>query len=238
MSDFLDGLLLRSLQRPPEGSVQPRPRARFETPDGAAGLAPVAQSESPTAPDTAALTTATPTLAPDTVPAPTPGAQPPAGRVVGTIYQRETRGSPESLRAPADREEASLLPAPPVRSSSGERSGEAESGASDSAWPAVAIEPLRPRAQESAEPPSLVASPLPPAPWAEREAPVLPPRAEAPPQPQAGPLIQLTIGRIELIGPDPAPAPPRPAAPHHTSRPAQPVRSLDDYLRQRNERRK
>jgi hypothetical protein len=51
------------------------------------------------------------------------------------------------------------------------------------------------------------------------------------------PVVNVRIGRVELHGPAPAANPPRPAAPRNVPAPVRPVRSLDDYLRRRNEER-
>ncbi|MCB0165242.1 MAG: hypothetical protein KDI79_13510 [Anaerolineae bacterium] len=50
------------------------------------------------------------------------------------------------------------------------------------------------------------------------------------------PLVRVTIGRIEVIAPAPAPLPP--PVPRHKPSPVRPVRTLDDYLRRRNEERR
>lgn len=59
-----------------------------------------------------------------------------------------------------------------------------------------------------------------------------PPAAEPP-----APVVRVAIGRIEVHAPPPAP-PPRPAAPSSPPRTVRPVRSLDAYLKNRNEGRR
>jgi hypothetical protein len=65
--------------------------------------------------------------------------------------------------------------------------------------------------------------------WIPEQAPVSLPRL---------PEVRVTIGRIEVhTPPTPAP-PPRPAPARHPPPAARPVRSLDDYLARRQEKRK
>jgi hypothetical protein len=63
------------------------------------------------------------------------------------------------------------------------------------------------------------------------------PPAEPPAVRPIAPVVHVRIGRVELHGPAPAAGPPRPQAPRSAPGPVRPVRSLDDYLRRRNEER-
>ncbi len=111
---------------------------------------------------------------------------------------------------------ASVRPAPPARETKARPSHSGNGQAPQLVHP----RPEPPPAQAS--PATIVAAPE-VIPYLE---PVAPPRSQTP-APEAGPSVQVTIGRVEVR------ATPAPAAPKKTrSRP--PVMSLDEYLRQRS----
>lgn len=64
--------------------------------------------------------------------------------------------------------------------------------------------------------------------------PALVPAETPPPAEPPAPIVRVAIGRIEVHAPPPAPSP-RPVAPASPPRAVRPVRSLDAYLKNRNE---
>ncbi|MEN9937373.1 MAG: hypothetical protein RLZZ387_3952 [Chloroflexota bacterium] len=228
MSDFIDRVLAKSLGAAPAG-VRPRPVARFEQAD----LAPVRAAEEARAVESLAPVVA-PRDAPPRPPAPSPAQvqpiapEPTVTRELLTI--REERAAPLREIAPT--------------SHPGPVTTEHTPGTS-SARPAPPAAPLTPLGEkpprESATPhaaqPAARTAPTEPGPLAPVAplAPIAP--AHAPPAPARPPIVNVRIGRVELHAPhSPAarPQPPRSAPPA----PARPVRTLDDYLRSRDEERR
>lgn len=224
MSDFLDLVLARSYDAI-TGAVRPRPVARFELPDH---VPPATET-----PTDAALAALAPAAAPAATPpaAPAPPAPPLVARERITTRELQTirettirpaiaTTEPPAPPAPAERRQALGITIKPSNSPKPERG-----------------EPVTPaEAQARATAP---APPAAPQPIALPIAPLMP-QPQAEPTPAArpiAPVVQVRIGRVELHGPAPAASPPRPPAPRSAPAPVRPVRSLDDYLRRRNEER-
>ncbi|HEU5101527.1 MAG TPA: hypothetical protein VFU22_21040 [Roseiflexaceae bacterium] len=221
MSDFLDLMLARSYGAP-ANAVRPRPVARFELPDRMPAL------ETPL--DVPAADHS-PVAAPMTRPeaAPTPASPPIETRELITTRElltiRETTitSAPvaaEPAAAPIELDAMPHIEAKPIARASTAPRDEPAPVAATKATP-VAPAPALP-----AQPVAAQAAPLIPRPHAE-------PRIELVP---TTPVVRVRIGRVELHGPPPA-SPPRPPAPRGARAPVQPVRSLEDYLRRRNEER-
>ena len=233
MSDFLENLLSRNLSGSVPAAVLPRPLARYETFQWAGMDEPPGQpaDEAGMLPGSLAATTQ-----------PAQGLPEPAGQ--------ESPRSPvgQSQVLPAYPEPFDRLPGTPRTA---DEQVSQERGSPDerliervevhfrekAVITPAAADPDR-RTAETAEDsgayapaqiPNLPAYPLPAYPLQPAN-----PAQEARAQPEPGrgaPVIHLTIGRIEVNAPPLAPAP---SAPRHITTPARPVRSLDEYLRQRN----
>lgn len=227
MSDFLELVLARNYasatsMADPANLIRPRPMARFELPELITPeLEPPAQEAQPR-PIITAHMPAAPAVAPQ---AAQPVSQPQEQITRELLTIRETRLSPPAARA--ESQIRSLQPEQPA-----------------SVTVQLHAEPVS-RAAAPEQPQTIERKPQSPAEQsAVRPTPVLPmivplqPSAELPESspPRAEPLrVQVRIGRIELQSPGTAPAPVRPAAVRSTPAVVRPVRSLDDYLRRRNE---
>ena len=226
MNDFLDLVLARSYAQPPN-LVQPRPMARFELPDLPAPdiEAPAIMSSSPALPaETGAVHQAAPM---------------PMPLVSSPVITHELLRTRELLTI------RELQPVPAVPRS------EPDIRLSRTDQPALGIAPVREPAtpnlqaelQTAIQPelqhiaihmPQQVASPMPQVlPLLSRSA-----QDELPLIPRADrPIVHVRIGRIEVQSPAAPANPVRPATVRSAPAPVRPVRSLDDYLRSRNEER-
>lgn len=223
MSDFLDLVLARSYGAT-SGAVRPRPVAHFEQPDS---IPPDHETPPAGVPPGPALAMA-PAVTPSAAPAP------PAPRMVThelsttrdllTIRETTIRPAPLSVEPPTAPIEPNQTPSVVVQQIT--RPSAAPRG--DPVAPVEAhvlsAAPARPATPQPVAP---LVAPLRPQPQAE------PPLAVRPTMP----VVHVRIGRVELHGPQPAASPPRPPTPRSVPAPVRPVRSLDDYLRRRNEER-
>ena len=241
MSDFLDQLLARSYSPEVPSAIQPRPVARFETPEWSelpltslqTPLPEGEQAASPVQPASSQVNRSEPAAFeanPQAIQDQSTSGHAPVdfGRFrltqssiepaqlqdeTGNVWDQMGRRlpderSPENIDHPGRVREI-LLSAP-------ERT---------EVQP-LAVQPSNPEPQRSQSPPG-DRLPAPPG--------QLEPRREAESQaaPTAPAIVQLTIGRIEVNAPA---APSAPAPARRAPVIVRPVRSLDDYLEQRNKR--
>jgi hypothetical protein len=181
---------------------------------------------------------------------PKPQPPPPAAR---DQQQPQTPGGPLAKPAPAPLAAPPLTPQPPLAPPAGDGArpsrppiepnpAEISTTTPPGVQPALTILPESERLASSPAPTSDPADRLPahlepalPPPRTGRLQPALPAPPEAPAPPPAAPpdpVINVTIGRVEIRAAAPAPAPER------RPRPEPPVLSLDDYLRRRQQERK
>lgn len=233
MSDFLESLLARNLSGSMPTAVLPRPLARYETfqwasvdePPGQPAGEPGMSSESLTADIKPAQGLREPSLQESprsplaqlqVLPAyPELNDSLPGTPATADGLASQERGSPdERLIERVELHFRERVGITPAAAEQDQRSSETTQATEDHA-PAQSV--------------TLPAFPLPAYPL-----PTAAPAPEANAQPEPGrstPVIHLTIGRIEVNTPPPAAAP---SAPRHLTTPARPVRSLDEYLSQRN----
>lgn len=241
MSDFLDQLLARSYSPEVPSAIQPRPVARFETPElselpetslqtplteGEQVASPVQPASSQVSRSVPAAFEANPQAIPDRS---TSGQAP-----VDFGRSRLNQSSIESAQLPDDMENIGdqmgrhlTDERPPESIDHPGRVREILLSAPErTEVQPLAIQPSYPEPQRSQSPPGDRL----PAPSGQLE-----PRREAQPQaaPTAPAIVQLTIGRIEVNAPA---APSAPAPARRAPVIVRPVRSLDDYLEQRNKR--
>ncbi len=232
MSDFLERIITRSLIGPEPDAVLPRPPARFETLDGVALNQPAGgEPEQVSGPAEARPGTPFPM-------APLVGSQQDRRDVVGIIVSRE---EPTGVQPPAEQVEGPAHPALEPASPSPAWSVETPSVQFHEPGP-VREQPLQdyqPQPVFREEPVSTILR-------LERVERILPPVVDGleraitelsmlpPPAPRV-PEVRVSIGRIEVNA---SPAPPLPArtpAARHAPPGARPVRSLDEYLAERQE---
>ena len=246
MSDFLDQLLARSYHPLVPGAVRPRPVARFETPDES-GLPPSSlqtpvpggeRADSPVLP--ASSTVNQPATAAFTARPQAVQDQLPTRRVTVDF------GKPRPLQSVLEPEQQSGIfgetgnQVERRRPSEGPATGFQNLDQMREALLSVIeqTETPPPVIQPSPGPPPLPAPPNSAAFLSAGELIPAPPGPDGPrlePEPGAAipapAVVQLTIGRIEV---NPPPAPPAPSAARRPPAVVRPVRSLDDYLNQRN----
>jgi hypothetical protein len=239
MSDFLELILARSYGEVP-GAVGPRPVARFELPDHTAPEAETPPAAAPQRPPPAVPPVAAPV-------APSPPTPPTVMREQFTTHDQLTiRGTrigqapaPPALPAePMEREAAPSTVVKPMAVRASAPRDEPPPAEAEPRPPAV-MPPLEPSQGPAAIAPLLPRQDEPPSQGPAAIAPLLPRQDEPPPTARSpAPVVHVRIGRVELHGPVPVASPPRPPAPRSAPASARPVRSLDEYLRRRNEERR
>lgn len=223
MNDFLDLVLARSYAQP-LNLVQPRPMLRFELPD-----LPAPDIEAPVAAQSSSAPSAEAGVTLQPVPIPMPAASPVIThellRTRELLTIRELQPVPAASHPQQDiRLRRPEPPAPgiaPVR---------------EPALPGLQTE-LQPATQAEVQPVVIHTSQhaVPPMP---QVLPMLPRSAqdELPLTRRTDmPIVHVRIGRIEVQSPAAPTNPVRPIAVRSAPAPVRPVRSLDDYLRRRNE---
>jgi hypothetical protein len=237
MNELLTRLLTRNLggEQPPPGAIQPRPLVRFETVDGVAGTrVPSLTEPEPNEPvhtapaNPEAKLPSAPHLAPDAVPIhdQLPARRQAAVREEMSIRPAETEPGEEAARF------ADILQ---IQSQREPHSTPPDAAHDDR----LIVEPERPDTGAFQRPAPVIVR----VESVERLAPGLPVSPSDIPTRQTEttrmtqalrPEVRVTIGRIEVNVPPPSP-PARPSPARRPPAPIRPVRSLDDYLRRRNE---
>jgi hypothetical protein len=226
MNEFLTRLLARNLgsKEALPGAVQPRPVARFETADGMAGIEVPPLAE-PQPDESFYMALATPETKSSVPPQPRPGVDP-IREEKSVRPAKIGRGDEAARLADILQTQREMHSTPPDAAHDDKMS---------------TVEPKRLDADAFQRPAPMIVR----VESVEHLASVLPvPPPDIPTRPteatrvtQASPPeVRITIGRIEVNVPPSSPAlPARPSPARRSPAPIRPVRSLDDYLRRRNE---